>query len=143
MRYIRLEKAIKKIDRDIEALKIAAKYLSNVDEINNVKDNLNKKRQEMADELYSEDSKSYDECRGNILELLNKELHQEQQKELLEKIKEVYGRQCPNPSKESIGLNAWLRELDVECEWIENPDKEWAILVLNELKLHKKYKANA
>ncbi|MEG0295863.1 MAG: hypothetical protein RR620_04025 [Clostridium sp.] len=140
MRHFKLEKSVKKIDKDIEALKVAAKYLSNVDEINEVKDSLNKKRQELADELYREDPQSYDECRGNALDMLNIELGQEEQKELLEKIKEVFGRQSPNPSKQSIGLNAWLRELDIECEWIENQGKDWAILVLKALGTHKKYK---
>lgn len=138
MRYAKLEKAVKKMDKDIEALKIAAKYLSNVDEINSVKESLNTKRQDMANELYKEDIWSYDECRGKIKEILNVELDQEKQKELLEDIKESFGRQSPNPSKQSVGLNAWLKELDVEYEWIENPDKDWAILVLRALGLHRR-----
>ncbi len=44
------------MDREIESLKIASKYLSNIDEINEVRNTLNKKRQELADELYSEDT---------------------------------------------------------------------------------------
>lgn len=138
MRYIKLEKAIKKIDREIEALKIVTKYLSNIDEINEVRDSLNKKRQELADELYSEDYKSYDQCRGDIKEMFGEELGQQEQKELLENIKEVFGRQSPNPSKDSNGLNAWLRELDIEFEWIQNEGSDWAILVINALGLHRK-----
>lgn len=140
MRYLNLEKSVKRMDRDIEALKIAAKYLSNVDEINAVKESLNNKRQEMANELYKEDVMSYDECRGIIKELIDVELDQEKQKELLEQIKEIFGRQSPNPSKQSVGLNAWLKELDVECEWIQYEGKDWATLVLKALGLHRRYK---
>lgn len=139
MRHIRLEKAIKKIDKEIEALKTVTKYLSNIDEINQVKDSLNQKRQELANELYSEDYKSYDECRGNIKEIIGKELSQQEQKDLLEQIKEIFGRQSPNPSKDSVGLNAWLRELDIEFQWI-NTDNDWAILVIDSLGLHRKNK---
>lgn len=138
MRYAQLEKSVKKMDKDIEALKIAARYLSNVDEINSVRESLNTKRQDMANDLYKEDIWAYDECRGMIKEILNVELDKEKQKELLENIKESFGRQSPNPSKPSIGLNAWLKELDVECKWIENTDKDWAILVLLALGLHRR-----
>lgn len=140
MRYIRLEKAIKKIDREIEALKIVTKYLSNIDEINDVKESLNNKRQELANELYAEDYKSYDECRDVIQDMLGEELSQQEQKDLLGQVKEIFGRQAPNPSKESVGLNAWLKELDVEFEWIQNADSEWATLVLTALGLHKRNK---
>ncbi|ETJ34533.1 hypothetical protein Q604_UNBC11043G0001, partial [human gut metagenome] len=32
--------------------------------------------------------------------------------------------------KKSYGLNAWLKHLDVECEWIQYDDKEWAGLII-------------
>lgn len=138
MRHAKLEKSIKKIDKDIEALKIATRYLSNLEEINEAKESLNIKRLEMARELYKEDSIAYNECREDISEMLNVELGKEKQKELLEKIKEAFGRQSPNPSKQSVGLNAWLKELDVECEWIEGENEEWAILVLKDLGTRRK-----
>lgn len=138
MRYIQLEKSVKKIDREIEALKIASKYLSNKDEINEVKDQLNRNRQELANELYSEDVKSYYECRGMIREMIGSELSQEGQKRLLEDIKEIFGRQCPNVSKEASGLNGWLKELDIEAEWIENPENGWSTLKINALGLSSK-----
>lgn len=140
MKYAQLEKSIKKIDKDIEALRIATRYLSNVEEINSVKESLNIKRLEVAKELYKEDANAYDKCREDMEEILNVELGKEEQKELLQKIKEAFGRQSPNPSKPSVGLNAWLKELDVECEWIESKGEEWATLVLKALGLHKKFK---
>ena len=55
----------------------------------------------------------------------------EEQLDLLESIKEKYGRKSPNISKKSFGLNAWLKFLDVECEWkqVEGTD-DWAALTI-------------
>ena len=47
MRNQQLEKKIMKIDRDIEGLNIAKKYLSNPEEIEDVKVGLNRERQLM------------------------------------------------------------------------------------------------
>ena len=131
MRNIKLEKSIKKLDREIEALKLAKKYLSNKEEIDEIREVLNGERQVLADELYFEDTKSYEEACDLIRDLIDTELARERQKELLEEIKEIYGRQCPNPSKESSGLNAWLRFMDIEFEWKEQPNSEWAILIID------------
>ena len=51
MRNVKLERAIIKIDNDIVAMNIAKKYLSNLDEIIEVRDTLNNKRQILANEL--------------------------------------------------------------------------------------------
>ncbi|AUM87735.1 hypothetical protein RSJ21_08980 [Clostridium botulinum] len=138
MRYAKVEKLIKKLDREIESLKIASKYLSNIDEINKVRNTLNKKRQELADELYSEDTKSYYDCRAIIRELLDKELNEEDQKQLLENIKEKFGRQSPNPTKQSVGLNAWLKELDIEFNWVQTEENSWATLIITGFGAHEK-----
>lgn len=135
MRNIKLEKAIKKLDKEIEALKLAKKYLSNKDEIEEIREVLNGERQVLSDELYYEDNKCYEEACDLIRDLFDTEMGREEQKELLEEIKEIYGRQCPNPSKESSGLNAWLKFMNVEYEWKEKPNSEWAILVINALGL--------
>lgn len=137
MRNLKLEKSIKRLDREIEALRIAAKYLSNKDEISEVRENLNNERQLLANELYYNDSKDYLECCDIIKELMDKELGKEEQKELLERIKEIYGRQCPNVSKEASGLNGWLKEMDIEYNWIENDDTDWATLIITGFGLHK------
>lgn len=130
MRNEKLEKAIRKVDKEIVALKIAAKYLSNKDEINEVKDTLNKKRQVLADALYQFDNQYYEECCSFIADVLNKELGEEEQRDLLYKIKETFGRQAPNITKKSNGLNAWLKELAIEFEWVENEENDWAMLVI-------------
>ncbi|CDI49986.1 hypothetical protein [Clostridium tetani] len=130
MRNEKLEKSIKKMDRDIAAMNIAKKYLSNVEEINAVRDNLNNKRQLLADELYSEDHFSYRECREIIEEMIEEELEKEEQIKLLEIIKDKFGRQSPNPSKNSSGLNAWLKELKIEYNWINNEESDWDTLVI-------------
>lgn len=140
MRNNRLEKSIKKLDRDIEALTIASKYLSNIDEINEVRERLNSERQELANDLYLDDYLAYDHCRDDIRNMIGRELGRDEQKELLEDIKEIYGRQSPNPSKDSVGLNAWLKELDVEAEWIQKEDSDWAGLVIKALGTHKNNK---
>lgn len=136
MRYEKLEKLIIKIDNEIAAMNIAKKYLSNVEEINEVKDELNQKRQLLANDLYSEDYKAYGECCDIIGEIIDKELGKYEQMDLLETIKEKYGRKSPNVSKKSNGLNAWLKELDIEYNWIENADEDWAILVITGFGLH-------
>ena len=125
-----LEKIINKLDGDIEALRRAKYYLSNKEEINEIIDHLNKERQIYSDEIYFEDGRAYEECLEEILGLINKELGKDEQSELLEIIKEHYGRKSPNVSKKSYGLNAWLKFLDVECQWIENEDSEWSTLII-------------
>lgn len=130
MRFEKLEKTINKLDNDIEALGRAKNYLSNKDEINEIIDLLNQERQVYADELYLGDAAIYPECIEIIRGLLNKELGREEQIELLENIKEIHGRKSPNVSKKSHGLNAWLKFLDVECEWMENHNSEWATLII-------------
>ncbi|MBP1743223.1 MAG: hypothetical protein H6Q58_201 [Firmicutes bacterium] len=125
-----LEKMINKLDGDIEALRRAKYYLSNKEEINEIIDALNKERQVYSDEIYLGDGMAYKECLEIVKELMNKELGKDEQSELLEVIKEKHGRKSPNVSKKSYGLNAWLKFLDVECQWIDNEDSEWSILII-------------
>jgi DNA mismatch repair ATPase MutL len=130
MKFEKLEKKISKLDNDIEALRRVKQYLSNKDEINEISDLLNQERQVYADELYLGDAIAYTECLDIIKNLLNKELGKEEQIKLLEDIKEMHGRKSPNVSKKSHGLNAWLKFLDVECEWNENIDEDWSTLII-------------
>lgn len=125
-----LEKKINKLDGDIEALRRAKYYLSNKEEINEIIDVLNKERQVYSDEIYLGDGRAYTECLEVVLELVNKELGKDEQIELLEVIKEQHGRKSPNISKKSYGLNAWLKYLDVDCQWIDNVDSEWSTLII-------------
>ena len=133
MRNQQLEKKIMKIDRDIEGLNIAKKYLSNPEEIEDVKVGLNRERQLMIFGLYEEDNKSRQECIEMLSELAGQELRKEKQLEILENIKEIYGRRFPDVSKNSNGLNAWLNFIDMECEWIQDENSEWAKLVIKSL----------
>ena len=130
MRFEGLEKTINKLDNDIEALRRVKQYLSNKDEISEVSDELNKERQVYADELYLSDAAVYPDCIELITGLLDKEIGKEEQLELLEKIKEIHGRKSPNVSKKSHGLNAWLKFLDVNCEWVENSNTDWSTLII-------------
>lgn len=130
MRNEQLEKSVNKIDNNIAALKIAKKFLSNTEEINGVIEDFNRNRQELVNELYVGDHQSYEACYEDIEEMLDKELGKEEQVELLEMIKDYYGRQAPDVSKKSSGLNAWLKELNLEYEWIENEESDWATLVI-------------
>lgn len=130
MRNAKLERVIIKIDNEIAAMNIAKKYLSNLEEINDVQVTLNNKRQLLADELYSDDSKCYEECCDIIEEMLDKELGEEDQLDLLQIIKEKFGRQAPNVSKKSSGLNAWLKELSIEYNWVKNEEIDWDALVI-------------
>jgi len=137
MKNEKLEKAIIRIDNEIAAMNIAKKYLSNVEEINEVKETLNNKRQLLANEIYMEDHKSYSECREVIEEMLDKELGKEEQAQLLEIIKEKFGRQAPNVSKKSSGLNAWLKELSIEYSWVSNEESDWDNLIITGFGLYK------
>lgn len=130
MRFEKLEKTINKLDNDIEALRRVKQYLSNKDEINEISDLLNKERQVYADELYLGDAIAYSECIRIIENLINKQLAKEEQIKLLEDIKEIHGRKSPNVSKKSHGLNAWLKFLDVNCEWTEENNSEWSTLII-------------
>ena len=133
MRNQQLEKKIMKIDRDIEGLNIAKKYLSNPEEIEDVKVGLNRERQLIIFGLYEEDNKSRQECIEMLSELAGQELRKEKQLEILENIKEIFGRRFPDVSKNSNGLNAWLNFIDMECEWIQDENSEWAKLVIKSL----------
>ena len=133
MRNQQFEKKIMKIDRDIEGLNIAKKYLSNPEEIEDVKVGLNRERQLMIFGLYEEDNKSRQECIEMLSELAGQELRKEKQLEILENIKEIFGRRFPDVSKNSNGLNAWLNFIDMECEWIQDENSEWAKLVIKSL----------
>ncbi len=130
MRDAKLERAIVKIDNEIAAMNIAKKYLSNSQEINTVQETLNNKRQLLADDLYVDDKKCYEMCCDVIEDKLDKELGKEQQLELLEMIKQNFGRQSPNVSKKSNGLNAWLKELCIEYNWIKNEEIDWDIMII-------------
>jgi GTP1/Obg family GTP-binding protein len=130
MRNAKLERVITKIDNEIAAMNIAKKYLSNLEEINDVQITLNNKRQLLADELYAEDKKCYEECCDIIDEMIDKELGEEDQLDLLQTIKESFGRQAPNVSKKSSGLNAWLKELSIEYNWVKNEEIDWDVLVI-------------
>ncbi|UYZ36896.1 hypothetical protein OD350_04260 [Clostridium beijerinckii] len=130
MRFESLEKTINKLDNDIEALRRVKQYLSNKDEINEISDLLNKERQVYADELYIGDAVAYNESLEILKQLLNKELGKDEQVKLLEDIKEIHGRKSPNVSKKSHGLNAWLKFLDIQYEWIENPNSDWSTLII-------------
>lgn len=125
-----LEKKINRLDLDIEALGRVKKYLSNVQEINEHINILNEERQKYSDEIYLVDGKAYRECLDHMEELKNKELGKDEQIELLEFIKKAHNRKCPNISKKSYGLNAWLKHLQVECNWIVYEDRDWAGLVI-------------
>lgn len=137
MRNENLERSIVKISNDIAAINIAKKYLSNIDEINDVRDSLNNKKQLLSNELYAEDHKSYAKCCEVINELLSKKLAKEEQVTLLETIKETFGRQYPNVSKKSNGLNAWLKELNLEYNWITDEETGWDKLVITGFGLYK------
>ena len=130
MKNVKLERAIIKIDNDIAALNIAKRYLSNLEEINEVRDTLNNKRQVLANELYVDDKKSYIECCESIRELLDKKLEKEEQIELLELVKDKFGRQAPNASKNSSGLNAWLKEMAIEYDWVTDEETDWDTLII-------------
>ncbi|WP_298841776.1 hypothetical protein [Clostridium sp.] len=130
MRNAKLERAIIKIDNEIAAMNIAKKYLTNSEEINTVQNTMNKKRQLIADDLYVDDKKCYEMCCDFIEDRLDKEIGQEEQQELLEVIKQNFGRQSPNVSKKSNGLNAWLKELCIEYNWVKDEKTDWDILVI-------------
>ncbi|MGL4451939.1 MAG: hypothetical protein ACRCTZ_12180 [Sarcina sp.] len=133
MRYYDLEKKVSRLDRDIEALRLAKKHLSNKDEINEVMDYLNQERQVFADELYFEDAKSYIQCCEIIRPLIDKELNEREQNELLETIKKIYGRRSVNVTKKTFGLNAWLKFMDIEADWNTVEDGHWSTLVIKEI----------
>jgi len=136
MRNAKLERAIIKIDNEIAAMAIAKRYLSNLEEIDVVRDTLNKKRQLLADELYLDDKKCYHQCCEIIEEMQDIPLGKDEQLELLEIIKEKFGRQAPNVSKKSSGLNAWLKELSIEYNWINNEETDWDTLVITRFGLY-------
>lgn len=137
MRNESLERTIIKIDNEIAAMNIAKKYLSNAEEINKVRETLNSKRQLIANEIYAEDPKCYLECHKIIEKVLEKDLGKEEQAELLENIKEIFGRQSPSVSKRSSGLNAWLKELNIEYVWINNEETGWDKLVITGFGIYK------
>lgn len=133
MRNQQLEKKIIKIDKDIEGLNIAKKFLSNPEEIEDVKVGLNRERQLMIFSLYADDNKSRIEAVEMLETLVGQDLLKDEQLELLEKIKVIFGRRFPDVSKSSNGLNAWMNFIDVKCTWTQEEGSEWAKLVITEV----------
>lgn len=129
MRFIKVEKSVGKIDRDIAALKTAKKYLSNHEEIEDVQKDLNLKRQNLVNELYSEESISYIEFIDNISDMVGKNLDKDEQKEILEIIKECFGREYAEAGKIGNGINAWFKRLNIKYKWIEGNDN-WSKLYI-------------
>ncbi|URZ05161.1 hypothetical protein [Clostridium felsineum] len=137
MRNENLERSIIKLSNDIAAINIAKKYLSNVDEINQVRDSLNNKKQLLSNKLYAEDHKCYAQCCEAINDKLSIELGKEEQAVLLETIRDIFGRQYSNVNKKSGGLNAWLKELNLEYNWIADEETGWDKLIITGFGLYK------
>ena len=94
MKSSAIEKRIVKIDQAIQAMNIAKKYLSNHDEITEVVLELNRERQLLVNDLYKNDKDFYFVVRKHMESLVDMELDANKQKELLEFIKETFGRQA-------------------------------------------------
>lgn len=114
MKSSAIEKRIVKIDQEIQAMNIAKKYLNNHEEIKQVILELNRERQLLVNDLYRDDKASYAIVRDHMESLVEVELDATQQKELLEYIKETFGRQAATDGKTATGLNAWLKKLNVK-----------------------------
>ena len=112
MKSSAIEKRIVKIDQEIQAMNIAKKYLKNHQEIEQVILELNRERQLLVNDLYRDDKLSYQTVRDHLETLVEKELDATQQKELLDFIKETFGRQAATDGKTATGLNAWLKKSD-------------------------------
>ena len=138
MKSSAIEKRIVKIDQEIAAMSIAKKYLSNHDEIQQVVSELNRERQLLVNDLYRDDKESYEKILVTMESLVDLELDAEAQKQLLEEIKETFGRQAATDGKTSTGLNAWLKKLNVEFSWKNNDDSDWATLVITGFQPFKK-----
>ena len=138
MKSSAIEKRIVKIDHVIAAMNVAKKYLSNHEEIQNVILELNRERQLLVNDLYRDDLIAYENIREELEDIVGFELDAEGQKDLLEKIKEAFGRQAATDGKTSTGLNAWLKKLNVEDTWQNNDDSDWATLVVTGLGIFKK-----
>ena len=138
MKSSAIEKRIVKIDNEIAAMNIAKKYLSNHDEIKSVVLELNRERQLLVNDLYRDDLIAYENIREELEDVVGFELDAEGQKELLESIKEAFGRQAATDGKTSTGLNAWLKKLNVEYTWQNHDDSDWATLMITGLGVFKK-----
>ncbi|KMT23183.1 hypothetical protein [Clostridium cylindrosporum] len=132
MRFLKVERSIVKIGKDIAALKLAKKYLSNLEEIEDVQKDLNKKRQDLVNELYSEDSVSYIECVDFLDDFVGRNLERDEQLEVLKIIKETFGRECADAGKVGSGINAWLKKLNIDHSWIEVENSDWPSLLIKE-----------
>ena len=106
MKSSAIEKRIVKIDQEIQAMNVAKKYLNNHEEIQQVILEFNRERQLLVNDLYRDDKLSYATVREHMETLIDVELDAPQQKELLEYIKETFGRQAATDGKTSTGLNA-------------------------------------
>ena len=118
MKSSAIEKRIVKIDQEIQAMNIAKKYLKNHQEIAQVILELNRERQLLVNDLYRDDKLSYQTVRDHLETLVEKELDATQQKELLDFIKETFGRQAATDGKTATGLNAWLKKLNIKYSFL-------------------------
>ena len=130
MKSSAIEKRIVKIDQEIQAMNIAKKYLKNHQEIERVILELNRERQLLVNDLYRDDKLSYQTVRDHLETLVEKELDATQQKELLDFIKETFGRQAATDGKTATGLNAWLKKLNIKYQWKTVDESDWATLII-------------
>ena len=130
MKSSAIEKRIVKIDQEIQAMNVAKKYLNNHEEIQQVILEFNRERQLLVNDLYRDDKLSYATVREHMETLIDVELDAPQQKELLEYIKETFGRQAATDGKTTTGLNAWLKKLNVKYTWKTIDDSDWATLII-------------
>ncbi|HAX73451.1 MAG TPA: hypothetical protein DCY20_08000 [Firmicutes bacterium] len=138
MKHVNTEKKINKIDNAISALNTAKKYLSNGEEINKVVQEFNRERQLLVNELYANDHYIYPIAKEHMETLVDQELGAEQQKELLEYLKESFGRNAATDGKTSTGLNAWLKKLNVVYTWKSVENSDWATLIITDFNPFKK-----
>lgn len=130
MKSSAIEKRIVKIDQAIQAMNIAKKYLSNHDEIKEAVLELNRERQLLVNDLYKNDKDFYFVVRKHMESLVDLELDANKQKELLEFIKETFGRQAATDGKTTTGLNAWLKKLNIKFNWQTTEGSDWATLII-------------
>ena len=111
MKSSAIEKRIVKIDQEIQAMSIAKKYLNNHEEIKQVILELNRERQLFVNDLYRDDKASYAIVRDHMESLVEVELDATQQKELLEYIKETFGRQAATDGENSHRIKCLVKKI--------------------------------
>ena len=116
-----------------KAKKILKKHKEKTKSLDIIIDELDIELENLEEEIYLDTDEQIKQSLELISKYANRKIRKEEQLELLEEIKDIFGRDYPTTSK-SKGLSAWLKYCtlgeDVSFAYDYNKEDHWKDLVI-------------